>query len=171
MDCSKITKKSKHTIPEQCLFPFRFQVVVVISGKDTRTDAGSGCVCIVMFSFQTIYTVVFFLQLINNVNSDGVLGCGGFVKSDVDINFSLVEVSEVYVRLVKFEFSRSLEFYLHEITKLNKIFHSYIAVHSSFSPRYFIEIHLQQSRINNQLKSNTMLAQESAVLSIIFVVN
>lgn len=60
-----------------------------------RTDAGSGCVCIVMFSSQTIYTVVFFLQLINNVKSDGVLGCGGFVKSDVDINFSLVEVGEV----------------------------------------------------------------------------
>ncbi|XP_048249948.1 nodal modulator 1-like [Haliotis rufescens] len=27
-----------------------------------------------------------------NVFADGVLGCGGFVKSDVDINFSLVEV-------------------------------------------------------------------------------
>ena len=28
----------------------------------------------------------------NPVSADGVLGCGGFVKSDVEINFSLVEV-------------------------------------------------------------------------------
>ncbi|XP_071122767.1 BOS complex subunit NOMO1-like [Mytilus edulis] len=34
-----------------------------------------------------VYTI-----LIGHINGDSVFGCGGFVKSDVDINFSLVEV-------------------------------------------------------------------------------
>ena len=32
------------------------------------------------------------LMFIPSTNADSVFGCGGFVKSDVDINFSLVEV-------------------------------------------------------------------------------
>jgi len=35
---------------------------------------------------------VFLYTLISYVHSDGLFGCGGFVKSDVDINYSLVEV-------------------------------------------------------------------------------
>jgi hypothetical protein len=31
-------------------------------------------------------------MFIPSTNADSVFGCGGFVKSDVDINFSLVEV-------------------------------------------------------------------------------
>nr|XP_022336385.1 nodal modulator 1-like isoform X1 [Crassostrea virginica] len=42
--------------------------------------------------YKLIHILAFFLPFIDNVKSDGVLGCGGFVKSDVDINFSLVEV-------------------------------------------------------------------------------
>ncbi|XP_061181394.1 BOS complex subunit NOMO1-like [Saccostrea echinata] len=44
-----------------------------------------------MFSNMLFCFFLFILQIVN-VTSDGVLGCGGFVKSDVDINFSLVEV-------------------------------------------------------------------------------
>lgn len=39
--------------------------------------------------------IIFLTLLLNCLNlvfADGVLGCGGFVKSDVEINFSLVEV-------------------------------------------------------------------------------
>lgn len=50
------------------------------------------CVLTAMF-YKLIHILAFFLPFIDNVKSDGVLGCGGFVKSDVDINFSLVEVS------------------------------------------------------------------------------
>ena len=35
------------------------------------------------------------LMFIRSTNAESVFGCGGFVKSDVDINFSLVEVRSV----------------------------------------------------------------------------
>ncbi|XP_053372624.1 nodal modulator 2-like [Mercenaria mercenaria] len=38
-----------------------------------------------------LFTLILLLNTAT-VQADGVLGCGGFVKSDVDINFSLVEV-------------------------------------------------------------------------------
>ena len=43
--------------------------------------------------------VILFVAYIRSAVSDGVLGCGGFVKSDVEINFSLVEVSNLYFSL------------------------------------------------------------------------
>jgi hypothetical protein len=38
--------------------------------------------------------LLFFIQLIYVVfcDAEDILGCGGFVKSDIDINFSQVEV-------------------------------------------------------------------------------
>ena len=42
------------------------------------------------------------VALITNIytaHADGVLGCGGFVKSDVEINFSLVEVISLQQRV------------------------------------------------------------------------
>jgi hypothetical protein len=50
---------------------------------------------VVMFSLKIVFFFIFILKKLSNVRSDGVLGCGGFVKSDVDINFSLVEVSKI----------------------------------------------------------------------------
>ena len=40
------------------------------------------------------FAVLCFLTECPSVASNGLLGCGGFVKSDIDINFSLVEVSD-----------------------------------------------------------------------------
>lgn len=38
--------------------------------------------------------VVFFLYIVSVSGADDILvGCGGFVKSDVEIDYSLVEVS------------------------------------------------------------------------------
>ena len=34
----------------------------------------------------------FFLNVVDNILADDVVGCGGFVKSDVDINYSFIEV-------------------------------------------------------------------------------
>ena len=43
--------------------------------------------------FHNLYIfLTLLLNCLNLVFADGVLGCGGFVKSDVEINFSLVEV-------------------------------------------------------------------------------
>ena len=48
-----------------------------------KMEAGSA-LRLVLFLFAIFQPV--------HLQGDGVLGCGGFVKSDVDINFSLVEV-------------------------------------------------------------------------------
>ena len=42
-------------------------------------------------ALRLIFTVLTFIRPVS-LQGEGVLGCGGFVKSDVDINFSLVEV-------------------------------------------------------------------------------
>lgn len=39
-----------------------------------------------------LYVFLFILDVILNVNGDEVLGCGGFIKSHVPIDFSKVEV-------------------------------------------------------------------------------
>lgn len=62
-------------------------------------------ICLRRFSSSHVYrdmgvkrslSIIILLSLIvdkaASAEGDGVLGCGGFVKSDVEINFSLVEV-------------------------------------------------------------------------------
>ena len=36
--------------------------------------------------------LLLFLCVVESVLSDDVVGCGGFVKSDIDINYSYIEV-------------------------------------------------------------------------------
>ena len=36
--------------------------------------------------------LLLFLCVVDSVLSDDVVGCGGFVKSDIDINYSYIEV-------------------------------------------------------------------------------
>ena len=44
--------------------------------------------------FVDMFAVLLFLfvYVVNSVSADDVVGCGGFVKSDVDINYSFIEV-------------------------------------------------------------------------------
>jgi len=42
----------------------------------------------IILSFVTLFAV-----LPDNIWADDVIGCGGFIKSKVEINFSLIEVS------------------------------------------------------------------------------
>ena len=48
-----------------------------------------------MFSSISIISSLILLNFVDQLHADGVLGCGGFVKSDVEINFSLVEVIKI----------------------------------------------------------------------------
>ncbi len=46
-----------------------------------------------MISLKFLSLLGLFLSCATQVESEDILGCGGFVKSEVDINFSMVEVS------------------------------------------------------------------------------
>ncbi|XP_060065049.1 BOS complex subunit NOMO2-like [Ylistrum balloti] len=52
-------------------------------------NTGSG---LNLLSLDFISLILAIILCPKDVHADGVLGCGGFVRSDVDINFSLVEV-------------------------------------------------------------------------------
>ena len=43
--------------------------------------------------------VIFTSNNLFSVQADDVVGCGGFVQSEVDINYSLVQVSLVSIKL------------------------------------------------------------------------
>lgn len=43
-------------------------------------------------ALRLVFALLTFIRPVSP-QGEGVFGCGGFVKSDVDINFSLVEVS------------------------------------------------------------------------------
>jgi hypothetical protein len=48
------------------------------------------------FAGRVLFALVLSLSIFSVVTNDNdILGCGGFIKSEVEINFSLVEVSNL----------------------------------------------------------------------------
>ena len=60
--------------------------------------------CKMLSLIKVLNVILVFMQLgINTSFSDGVFGCGGFVKSNIDINFSLVKVSSTTYEIFLFK--------------------------------------------------------------------
>lgn len=60
-------------------------------GKDYAVDATS-VTCRIMNCFPKKLLAFCHFVFVTVCNAEDILGCGGFVKSDIDIHFSQVEV-------------------------------------------------------------------------------
>ena len=48
------------------------------------------------FSSPVLFLIVLFVGEVDRLSGEDIIGCGGFIKSEVEINFSLIEVRSIY---------------------------------------------------------------------------